>query len=181
MPRPKRLPKFLSESETDRLFSAADSLLARTLLSVGFLAGLRVSEIVKLRCEDVDFGQGMLSVRLGKGGRDRAIPMSQKLSAALRLWLGGRISGYVFPSPRLPGRHLSQRFVQLLMRRLARIAGLQKPATPHSMRHSCATRLLHTGADLREVQEILGHSSVAITEIYCHVLPERLRGAVDRL
>lgn len=181
MAQRRRLPKFLSTAETNQLLAAAQTDQERIILLVGLYCGLRVSELVNLRVEDVDLGQRLVMVQEGKGAKDRNLPMPAKIVEPLRLWLAGRTSGWVFPSPRFPGRRLSIRFVQLLIKAIAKRAGLAKRVTPHVMRHSFATRLLWSGADLREVQELLGHSSVAITEIYTAVVPERLRGAVDRL
>jgi site-specific recombinase XerD len=120
-------------------------------------------------------------VQLGKGSKDRNLPLAQKLVDPLFAWLAGRTSGWVFPSPRRANQHLSARKAQLLVKEIAQRAGLAKRVTPHILRHSFATRLLWSGADLREVQELLGHSSVAVTMIYTAVVPERLRAAVDRL
>lgn len=177
----RRLPKFLTPAEADRLAAAAQSPLERTLILCALYLGLRVSELVCLRAENVDVEGGIVNVIAGKGDKDRNLPLALKLKEPLGWWLCGRRDGWVFPSPRFRGRHLSARWVQLAIKAAAARAGLAKRVTPHVLRHSFATNLLHKGADLREVQELLGHSSVAITEIYTHVLPDRLRGAVDRL
>ena len=107
------------------------------------------------------------------------MPIPAKLLEPLAAWIGERRSGELFPSPR--GGRLTTRAVQLLVQRTAVAAGSARRVTPHMLRHTYATRLLNTGASLREVQELLGHSSVATTEIYTWVLTDRLRGAVERL
>ncbi len=181
MARRRRLPRFLSPAEAEQLVAAVQSPLERTLILCALYLGLRVSELVCLRVADVDLEQGVVAVVGGKGDRDRNLPLAAKLKEPLGWWLCGRRAGWVFPSPRFKDRHLSARWVQLRIKEAAQRAGLAKRVTPHVLRHSFATNLLHKGADLREVQELLGHSSVAVTEIYTHVLPDRLRGAVDRL
>ena len=178
MPR-RRLPKFLSETEAGRFSAAARSERDRVIIALGFYAGLRVSEICKLKIEDLDLDEGTLLVQHGKGDKDRYLPVPAKLSEVLGPWLGARRRGYVIPSPR--GGHYDSRTLQRMIARTARDAGIQKRVTPHVLRHTYATRLLNTGANLREVQELLGHSSVRVTEVYTHTTPGRLRGAVERL
>jgi integrase/recombinase XerD len=181
MARRRRLPRFLSPAEADVLVAAAQSPLERTLILVALYLGLRVSELVCLRAENVDLEQGIVAVLAGKGDRDRNLPLAARLKEPLAYWLCGRRSDFVFPSPRFKGRHLSARWVQLAIKAAAVRAGLAKRVTPHVLRHSFATNLLDKGADLRQIQELMGHASVSTTEIYTHVLPNRLRGAVDRL
>jgi integrase/recombinase XerD len=184
MPR-RRLPTFFRGDEPERLVAAASPGRDRLILLVGLLCGLRVSEITKLHVPDLDLSQRSLRVNQGKGGKDRVVPIPAKLVDPLRAWLGDRVSGPVFPSPR-GGGPLSTRAVQRLMKRLAQKANLPgatepRKVTPHKMRHHYATRLIQTGADIMEVRDLLGHSSVSTTQIYLHTSPERLRGAVDRL
>ncbi len=152
---------------------------------VGLYLGPRVSEICRLQIEDLDLEQRLAFIREGKGGKDRVVPIPTRLIQPLRDWIGERQSGHLFPSPRGGGR-LSSRQVQRLVKEIARqagIAGVDVPRriTPHKMRHSYATRLLQSGADIREVQELLGHEDLQTTAIYTHVVRGRLQAAVDRL
>lgn len=184
MPR-RRLPTFFRAAEADALLQAAGDGRDRLILLCGLLLGLRVSEICKLEVGDVDLERRTVAIRHAKGDRDRVQPIPARLVDELHRWLGDRREGPVFPSPRGGGR-LSSRAVQRLMKRLGKTAGLAgidtpRKITPHKLRHTYATNLLERGATIREVQDLLGHSSVATTEIYTHVLPDRMRAAVDRL
>lgn len=180
----RRLPQFLLDTEPEQLLRATTRERDRLLLMVGLYAGLRVSELVKLAVEDLDFGRRLLMVREGKGKKDRSLPIPKKLLGPLRGWVGARQAGPVFESPR--GGRLSTRAVQLLMKRLALRAKLPRAkvaraVTPHKLRHSYATRLLESGATIYEVKELLGHSSISTTETYLHSCNNRLAKAVDRL
>lgn len=191
--RRRRLPNFLRSAEIDTLTAAAAAALdaattparkaaARrdlVVVQTGLQLGLRVSELTKLRVEDLDLDQRTAMVVQGKGGKDRMLPVGEKLFAVLTAWLGERRTGYVFP-----GRgdaRLSTRTLQLRVTALGKRAGLAKRLKCHTLRHSFATRLLEKQAGIHEVSELLGHSSIATTQTYIHVVPERLRGAVDRL
>ncbi len=181
---PRRLPLFLKDSEPEQLIRAARRQRDRILLLTGLYCGLRVSELCRLDVADLDFGRRLLFVRQGKCKKDRLVPLPRKLVGPLRGWVGGRTSGPVFPSPR--GGRLSIRAVQLLVKRLADEAGLPQArqaryATPHKLRHAYATRLLESGATVYEVRDLLGHSSIAVTEVYLHSDPTRLAKAVDKL
>lgn len=178
----RRLPVFLRGHELDALLAAAEGELDRVLLMTAAYAGLRISEVVKLRVEHIDLEQGVLFVSQGKGDKDRYIPLASKLLGPLRAWIGGRRAGYVFPALRQRSRgHLSQRYAQLMVLATAARAELTKHVTPHKLRHTFATQLLSKGANVREVQELLGHSNLGTTEIYLHCDVDRLRGAVERL
>lgn len=145
--------------------------------------GLRVSEITKLRAEHLDFGRKILMVREGKGKKDRALPIPKFLAGPLRGWLASKREGHVFPSPR--GGQLTVRAVQLLMKRLAVAAGLRAPleprrCTPHKLRHAFCSERIARGVDIAAVRDLMGHSSIAVTDRYTHTTPERLREAIDR-
>jgi integrase/recombinase XerD len=186
--RGRRLPKTLSEKEIDALLAAAakrdglDGLRAVALLQVLYAAGLRVSELLSLPVAAAAARGGVLIV-CGKGNKERMVPLSPPALAALKKWLAVRnrmasASPWLFPSPE--GRkHLTrQRFTQIL-KQLAIDAGLDpRRVSPHVVRHAFASHLLAHGADLRAVQEMLGHADVATTQIYTHVLDERLAAAV---
>lgn len=180
----RKLPKFLKDDEVSKLLGAAkterDRLIGLTMLMVG----LRVSEVAKLDIGHVDFSRGLLWARDAKGGKDRCIPLPQKLRGPLRGWIGSRTEGPVFPSPR--GGRLTTRAIQLLIKRLAKAARFRDAAEPrrfhpHCLRHVFASRLLESGATIHEVQRLMGHNNLATTSQYLHCLSDdRLRAAVDR-
>lgn len=178
----KKLPTFLMDDEPEKLLRATTRERDRLLLMTGLYLGLRVSELVKLQVEHIDFRRRLLMVREGKGAKDRALPIPSRLVGPLRGWIGGRQEGFVFPSPR--GGRLTTRAVQKLVKRIAVAAGLKdalkaRRVTPHRLRHCFASRMLERGADINAVKEAMGHSSVAVTSIYLHTSPEHLRQSME--
>lgn len=183
--RPQRLPRTLPQVDLndalDRLAAGTDPLAPRdgALLELAYSAGLRVSELVGLDRGDLDRAGLLLRVR-GKGRRERIAPLGARALAALdRYHAAAGIASGGPGEPLFPGRagRLSARTVQrIVARRLARVAaGLG--VTPHALRHSFASHLLDAGADLRAIQELLGHRSLATTQVYTHVSRTRLRAA----
>jgi site-specific recombinase XerD len=129
---------------------------------------------VRVRPEDLDVPRGLLRVREGKGSKDRVTLLSKRALALLGAYTEAfRPQGWLFPGER-PGRHLTARSVQKVIRACARRAGIAKRVTPHTLRHSFATHLLESGTDLRFIQELLGHASSRTTEIYTHVTSTHL-------
>jgi len=180
----RRLPVYLRVTELEQLLASAPTARDRLILLIAAYAGLRVSEIVKLQVEHLDFEDAMLEVHAGKGDQDRTIPMHARIAWALKAYLGGRRTGWVFAAPRAShgaSGHLTSRAVQLMVAAAAARAQIVRHVTPHKLRHTFATALLSSGADLITIKDLLGHSSVATTQIYAAALPERLRSAVDRL
>lgn len=176
----RRLPDFLRPHEAEALKGAAGGPRDRLVVLLGLLAGLRVSEIARLRVEDLDLDGGALLVRQGKGAKDRWVPCPDSLLGPLAAWVGDRKEGWLFPSRRQAGP-VGSRALQHLLGRLRRRAGIVRRCTPHTLRHTYATELLSRGANLREVQVMLGHSSVATTERYTHVLAGQLRRVANLL
>jgi integrase/recombinase XerD len=186
------LPKILSESEVVALIAAAEHLgdaegaRLRCILEMLYATGLRVSELVGLPLAAAQRDPHFLVVR-GKGGKERIVPLSPPSRQALAAYLGergrflppGRSSRWLFPSRSAAGHLTRQRCGQLL-KELALAAGLD-PArlSPHVLRHAFASHLLDHGADLRSVQQMLGHADIATTQIYTHVQSERLRRLVE--
>ena len=198
--RTRALPRQLAEAAIDRLLEAAetharDELQRRRdvcLLQLLYATGLRVSELVSLPVAAARGDPRMILVR-GKGGKERMVPLSPPAREAIAAWLalrdageekGGRARGRRAPSPFLfPARgklgHLGRETFFLRLKALARLAGLDPTqVSPHALRHSFATHLLANGADLRVIQTLLGHASIATTEIYTHVLDTRMRELV---
>ncbi len=181
----KQLPTFMAEDEPERLIGASTRERDRLVCLVMLTMGLRVGEVHKLRIEHLDFRKRLLWVRLGKGGRDRCIPIPRVMVGPLRGWCAGRKSGPVFLSRQ--GGPLAIRTIQLLVKALAVKAGLPRAQearaiSPHKFRHSFATRTLEAGAAIHEVQRLLGHQNVQVTSNYLHCLSDdRLREAVDRV
>ena len=192
--RQKRLPKTLEVSEVDRLLDAArqtgrskaDRVRNTCLMEVLYATGMRVTELVSLPVSSARGDPRMLLV-LGKGGKERMVPLSPPARDALSIWLtvrdkaedqvlekGGQRSRFLFPSRGKSGHITRHRFF-LLVKELAVQGGVSpEKVTPHTLRHAFATHLLANGADLRSIQTLLGHADIATTEIYTHVLDERL-------
>ena len=182
---PKRkgsLPKYLTEDEARKLLRAAeeDARDHAILVVLGY-TGLRVSEACALRCEDIDLAERTLHVMSGKGDKDRIVVFENNTSMALRRWLENRgIAEHDALFVNRRGGPLTTRSMERLVRKYARAAGIQKTVTPHVMRHTLATTLLRRGADIRIIQQLLGHASVATTQIYTHVDDAMLKGAYDK-
>lgn len=189
VPRPRkerRLPLVLDATEVVALLAAIANPKHRTLVMLLYSAGLRVSEAVRVRWEDIDAARGMVAVRGGKGRKDRMSLLSRRALDALVQYAATQVappSGWVFPGER-PERHLATRSVQNILTAARRRAGIRKKVTPHVLRHSFATHLLESGVDLRSIQELLGHASPKTTQIYTHVSVrrlERIRSPLDGL
>ncbi len=188
---PRRLPRVLSVEEVQRLLAVPDvsrpqGLRDRAILETLYASGVRVSELVGLDVDDLDLRRGELRV-VGKGDKERLALLGRPAVAALRRYLAdgrpalqreGRATRALFLN-RLGGR-LSVRSVSEMVRRAGRSAGLSQRVTPHLLRHTFATHLLDGGADLRAVQELLGHESIATTQIYTHVSTRHARQVYDR-
>ncbi len=191
--KPARLPRTLGEDEVDALLDAArtaprsarERLRAVCLLEVLYATGMRVSELVSLPAAAARGNPEMLLVR-GKGGRERMVPLTPPAREAVATWLDARdshktdaVSPFLFPS-RSGAGHLTRHAFAALLKTLAAAAGLDpSEVTPHVIRHAFATHLLANGADLRSIQELLGHADVSTTEIYTHVLDARLKALVE--
>jgi integrase/recombinase XerD len=180
-----RLPKTLNSSEVETLLGQPDlsttlGIRDKAMLEVIYAAGLRVSELVGLRLQDVNLERGFVVV-LGKGSKERAVPLGEVASARLKeylerarpLLLKGQSSDAVFVSSRR--RQLTRQMFWERMKHYVRKAGITRNVSPHTLRHSFATHLLDNGADLRAVQAMLGHSDISTTQIYTHVSRERLK------
>jgi integrase/recombinase XerC len=187
----RSLPHFLSAEDIGSLLQSPPSgdpmgLRDRAILETMYSAGLRVSEVVGLDDGDLDFDASVLRVR-GKGRRERLSPVGSYATAALRRWLRVRTLDRSNPSgPAAPvfvnkfGKRLTTRSVARMLEKYLKITGLDNRTTPHSLRHSFATHLLDRGADIRSVQELLGHKSLVTTQIYTHVSTASVRAIYEK-
>jgi integrase/recombinase XerC len=190
-PRPDRkLPHFLSHDEIGTLLSAPKAsemmgLRDRSILETMYSAGLRVSEVVGINVEDLDLSAGLVRVR-GKGRRERLSPLGSFAVKAMKVWLNvARPKGV--PDNQSPpvylnkfGKRLTTRSVGRMLEKYLKETGLDSRTSPHTLRHSFATHLLDSGADIRSVQELLGHKSLVTTQIYTHVSTAGLREVYER-
>jgi len=191
-PRPDRkLPHFLSGDEIGQLLNAPPAtqtmgLRDRAILEVTYSAGLRVSEVVGMNSGDLDLAESIVRIR-GKGRKERLAPLGSFAIAALRRWLKVRVlSLKEKQGPLAPiftnkfGRRLTTRSVARMLEKYLQSTGLDTRTTPHTLRHSFATHLLDRGADIRSVQELLGHKSLVTTQIYTHVSTAGLKAVYER-
>ncbi|HZZ27914.1 MAG TPA: tyrosine recombinase XerC [Pirellulales bacterium] len=189
--KPRDLPHFLSSDDLARLLETppanqAMGLRDRAILETLYSAGLRVSELVGVNDDDLDTAAGVVRVR-GKGRKERLAPLGSFAEKAITRWVKVRkIDSTLTRQPRRPiftnkfGRRLTTRSVGRLLEKYLKISGLDRRTTPHTLRHSFATHLLDRGADIRSVQELLGHKSLATTQIYTHVSTASLRKVYEK-
>jgi len=186
--RAKSLPKSLNEDEVKRLIRAVDTdtrqrKFTRTrdklILSLLYSSGLRVSEVVSLKVNDIDLKDRTIRIR-GKGNKDRIVLFDQKTKKLLKEYLHERSqeSEYLFLNRF--GNPLTPRYIQITIKKYAIKAGIKKKVTPHILRHSFATHLLKNGVDIRAIQQLLGHSNLSTTQIYTSVDMGTLKNLYDR-
>jgi site-specific recombinase XerD len=188
LPYPKqrlRLPVILSPDEVGQLIGAARNLYHRTILMTLYSTGLRRAELCRLKVADVDSKRMMLRVVQGKGGIDREVPLSKKLLGALReyyRWMRPEI--YLFPGTVNHSRAdkpITEKIVWQAVHEATIRAGIKKRVTPHTLRHCFATHLLESGADLRSIQMMLGHSDLEATTVYLHLSRRHLQATANPL
>jgi integrase/recombinase XerD len=175
---PQKVPLVMSPDEARRLLAVAKTLKVRVVLALGYGCGLRASEVVRLRVGDIDSAQGIIRVVQSKGRKDRNVMLSPEVLSLLRQWWKVRPTRYdtgvppqdrwLFPGCK-PGRPLTTRQLNRLFHQTADAAGIRKPVTLHSLRHSFATHLLERGTDVRIIQALLGHSKLDATARYTRV------------
>lgn len=180
----RRLPSFLPKDEATELLDQApeDSESGRrdhALLELLYATGLRVAECCGLDRNDLDRGQGTVRV-LGKGGKERVVPVGETALDAAEAYLRVRGDGAGPLFRNIRGGRLTVRSVHRIVKKRARLAGISQRVTPHTLRHTFATHMLGEGADLRLIQELLGHSRLSTTQRYTHVSPEQLMKVYDR-
>lgn len=186
--RPARLPRYLTKDDAARLLAAPsgtayEDVRDRAILETLYACGLRVSELLGLKPESMNLADGWVRV-LGKGSKERLIPIHARAATALRFYLAEREKRFKTPAPELflgrSGRKLSRVQFWRRLKELGVRAGLKDRLHPHLLRHTFATHLLQGGADLRAVQEMLGHADLATTQIYTHLDAGALKGAHAR-
>ncbi len=182
---PRNLPKTLTEADVELLLNTPNivtlfGLRDRAMFEVLYATGLRVSELVALRITQVSMDMGLVRV-MGKGGKERLVPLGEESLDWLQRYLtegrgeilSSKMSDAVFVTAR--GRNMTRQMFWHLVKKYAQQSGLNKPISPHTLRHAFATHLLNHGADLRVVQMLLGHADISTTQIYTHVARERLK------
>ena len=182
---PRNLPKSLTEQDVEQLLAAPDvqtplGLRDRTMFEVLYATGLRVSELVTLRVTQVSMDMGVVRV-MGKGSKERLVPLGEEALDWLRRYLadgrgvllGKQMTDALFVTA--SGEGMTRQMFWYLIKKHAKHGGLNKPLSPHTLRHAFATHLLNHGADLRVVQMLLGHADISTTQIYTHVARERLK------
>ncbi|MCR4963582.1 MAG: tyrosine recombinase [Firmicutes bacterium] len=185
----KRLPRFLYYEEVEALLSAPDDTLAglrdKAILEMLYASGLRVSELVSLNCGDIDPGIGFIRV-MGKGQKERLAPLGGEAAYAVDRYCRAREKKGFSAAPADPlflnlrGGRLSDRWVRKIVDKYVQQAAIAKKISPHALRHTFATHLLENGADLRVIQELLGHQSISTTQIYTHVTSAQLKQVYDK-
>ena len=180
--QPSKLPVVPSPEEVVRFLDGVTSTKHRTILTACYAAGLRISEAISLRPRDIDSARMVIRVEQGKGAKDRYTMLSQRLLEILRdYWRRTRPAGeWLFPG-QLPGSHLSRHTVARACRKACERAGIDKHLTPHSLRHGFAIHLLENGVDVRTIQMLLGHRSLATTARYLPVARSRVCSATSPL
>ncbi|HEU4616630.1 MAG TPA: site-specific tyrosine recombinase XerD [Gammaproteobacteria bacterium] len=186
----RALPQSLTEDEVEALLAAPNVTEPlghrdRAMLEVLYATGVRVSELINLRMTQLNLNQGVLRI-IGKGDRERLIPLGDEAQDWLREFIGGprveilleRQTDFLFPTRR--GDRMTRQAFWHIIKRYAKKAGVTKKLSPHTVRHAFATHLLNNGADLRVVQLLLGHSDVSTTQIYTHVARERMKELHNR-
>jgi site-specific recombinase XerD len=184
IPRPKRrrkLPNVLSGGEIQTLLKHVENTKHRTILMLMYSGGLRVGEVVRLRISDIDTERALIHVRDAKGMRERVTVLSQVALKELQEYCAIYRPKFFLFEGGIGRQFLSERSVQHVFEQAKVRAGIQKPVTVHSLRHSFATHLLESGTDLRYIQQLLGHKSIKTTEIYTHVSKRAISRIVSPL
>ena len=185
LPRPKRnktIPEILTPDEIKRMISCAHNIKHRLILKVLYGCGLRVSEVVNLKKNDLNFNEGLIKIILAKGGKDRFVKIPDSIKEELISYCKLEESDMLFPSNR--GGKLATATIQAIVEKSAKKAGIAKRVHPHLLRHSFATHLLEQGTDLRIIQRLLGHSDIKTTQMYTQISQQsikNIRSPLDNL
>ena len=172
--KPQTLPVVLSPEEVLQFLDCVASVKHRAILSCCYAAGLRVSEAVRLTAPAIDSSRMVIRIEQGKGQKDRYVMLSPKLLEILRAWWRKkRPEHWLFPG-NFPGRHIGREAVNDACKSARRLSGIPKPITPHSLRHAFAVHLLESGTDIRKIQLLLGHRSLATTARYLRITTSKV-------
>ncbi len=169
----RQLPEILTKDEIKLLIENTETRKSKLIVSLLYSSGLRVSEIVNLQPNNIDFEENIGRVKKGKGGKDRVFTLSNQLGKDLQLYLKKHKGNQYLFSKTKP---LTTRNIQKIVKNLKNKCKINKKVTPHTLRHSFATHLLEAGTDIRLIQALLGHASLNTTQIYTHVSTEHLKG-----
>lgn len=172
--KPQRLPVVLSPEEVQQFLGCVSNTKHRAILTTCYAAGLRISEAVRLKPTDIDSQRMVIRVDQGKGQKDRYVMLSERLLEILRAWWRvDKPRHWLFPSD-IPGRHISKDAVEQACQKAHRRSRIPKPITPHSLRHAFAVHLLESGTDVRTIQLLLGHRSLATTARYLRIATSKV-------
>lgn len=176
--RSLKLPVVLSKEEISRMIENTKNLKHRLALMLLYYGGLRLSEVINLKWSDIDFERGVIHIKVAKGGKDRVVFLHEKVKGMLA---ANKTSdeGLILLSER--GGKYNKRTIQVIVINAAKKAGIKKNVTPHTLRHSFATHLLEAGADIRYIQELLGHKNLQTTQIYTHVANKDIKRLANLL
>lgn len=172
--KPQKLPVVLSPEEVLHFLECIGSMKHRAILTTCYAAGLRISEAVRLKPNDIDSQRMVIRVEQGKGQKDRYVMLSPKLLETLRTyWRAARPKQWLFAG-KIPGQPITKDAVELACQNASRLSGIRKPISPHSMRHAFAVHLLESGTDVRTIQLLLGHRSLATTARYLRIATSKV-------
>ena len=178
---PKSLPKTLSVSETKKLLESASTQRNKAILYTLYSTGIRVSELVNLNIDDIEFKNNLIKIRSGKGRKDRVVPLAPVAAKELEIYISSKEitnNDPVFTNSK--GSRLTTRTIERVVQRTREVAGITTKVTPHVLRHAFATHLIENQVDIRVIQELLGHASLATTQIYTHVSVAHLKDEYER-
>ena len=171
----EKLPVVLTDEEIKRLLEVAEGIKDKLLLEMFYATGMRVSEMVSLKVEDIDYNDGWVRI-FGKGSKERFVPVGKNILKLLKKYVEEKKlepNEYLFSKSN--GKPLTRVSVWKIVKKYSQKAGINKKVAPHTLRHTFATHLLENGADLRSIQELLGHSNIDTTQIYTHVNRKNLK------
>ena len=174
----EKLPVVLSRNEAKRMIYSTANLKHRLIIMFLYYVGMRLNEVRNIQWQDIDFEREIIHIKIAKGEKDRIVFLHPDLKDTLNIFGMGHY-GYVFISQR--GKKYSPKTIQLIVKQAARRAKINKNVTPHTLRHSFATHLLEGGADIRYIQQLLGHKNLKTTQIYTHVAREKIQNLAKLL
>ncbi len=173
-----KLPLVLSKEEIIKMIDSTNNLKHKLVIMFLYYAGLRLDEVRNIRWSDIDFDREIIHLKIAKGDKERVVFLHKRLTETLRMF-GMKEAGPIFISQR--GGKYNKRTIQQVVKSASRKAGIRKKVTPHTLRHSFATHLLESGADIRHIQQLLGHKDLKTTQIYTHVANKDIKKLANLL